>query len=287
MLRDTCYAFPETTLDAGKGSEVVVDLKNPFRASKLCMVGHMDEVRGHFKIRHSRLPLLNRENVIAYSNVTRIKAKRRTTVEYREHDKGNFVRSYLPENVRYVHTDPLSYINLLQLKVGAMPALPPSSHLPAVAFGNGALGNGLPFADEFDDHRHPSGEQGRHPGSRAGSDLRGGTGSKNVIRILQEVRNGSGDFCFIQCQVCFGERWGGRTAGDLDNVAGFPHKGNCPSGLHAAVAEAAATYREAEKTYEASHDEKWRRGVHEAVEKSRVALSRLDEARSTLDALLG
>lgn len=131
-------------LPPGEERTSKVSIRGVFRGERFQMFGHMDEVRGHFKIKRSRLPLLNRENVIAYSNVTRVKSKRRTTVEYREHAQGNFVRSYLPENVVYVHTDPLSYIQLKQLFVGKEPILPTDdSGVPAVVFGDGSLDNGV------------------------------------------------------------------------------------------------------------------------------------------------
>lgn len=140
------YSFPEVLLAPGEEKSVRVELSRPFRASKLHMIGFMEEIRGHFKIRYSRLPPLNRENVIAYSNVTRIKSKRRTTVEYREGAKGNFVRSYRPENVVYVHTDALSYVVLRQIRCGKFPAMPGNADVPSRFFGAEAVfGNGIPM----------------------------------------------------------------------------------------------------------------------------------------------
>lgn len=123
MFRTAQYGFPVAALEPGEEREISVEIDKPFRAERVVMVGQMDEIRGHFKIRHTRY-FLNRENVIAYSNVTRYKSRRRTTVEYREGATGNFVRSYLPETVVYVHTDPLSYITLDQIKCDEVPAMP-------------------------------------------------------------------------------------------------------------------------------------------------------------------
>jgi hypothetical protein len=134
----TSYGFPDVTLDPGQSVTVHVVTKSYFRIDRLFMHGFMDDVRGTFKIKHTRLPLLNRENVIAYSNVTRHKGKRRTTVEYREFPTGNFVRRYRPENVVYKHTDPMSYVMLGDVSVGHVPKNPPAGGgVLAEVFGTG------------------------------------------------------------------------------------------------------------------------------------------------------
>ena len=137
------YGFPDVTLAPGESQMVKIDIKGVFRAEKLFMAGFMNEIRGHFKLKYSRLPLLNRENVIAYSNVTRVNSKRRTTVEYREGAKGNFVRSYLPSSVEYIHVEPLSYISLKNIFVGNRNQMPTGNDLPAQVFAPESLGNGL------------------------------------------------------------------------------------------------------------------------------------------------
>jgi hypothetical protein len=106
----------------------------------------MDEVRGHFKIKRSRLPLLSREYVIAYSSLSRIPSRRRTTIEYRENPTGNFVRSYLPSSVEYLHVDPLCYVTLLNIFCGEEGQLPSTSGCFALFFGVGVSGNGLPLS---------------------------------------------------------------------------------------------------------------------------------------------
>ncbi len=144
-MRAYNYGFPVATLEPGETKPVEVKLDGPFRPNRLIMVGQMDEVRGHFKIKHSRLPLLDRENVIAYSNVTCYVKKRRTTVEYREGATGNFVRSYLPESVVYVHTDPLSYITLTQIYCDNERAMPAASGASALFFRPEMFGVGPPL----------------------------------------------------------------------------------------------------------------------------------------------
>ena len=118
----------------------------PFKPQRLVMYAEMSEIRGYFRIKRSRLPRLNRENVIAYSNVTRAKSKRRTTVEYREGEAGNFVRQYRPESVVYEHVDALSYLRLINLWVGKSHAMPKTpTGIAAEFFGTGQLGVGTPF----------------------------------------------------------------------------------------------------------------------------------------------
>lgn len=146
MNRYVQYGFPSAPIEPGEQCAVKVEPKNVFRGQKLVMVGYMVEIRGHFKLKYSRLPLLNRENVIAYSNVTRIKAKRRTTVEYRDDIKNSFVRSYLPSSVEYKHVDPLSYIDLLNIFIGNEHQIPASGGgIVAQCFGAEVFGNALPL----------------------------------------------------------------------------------------------------------------------------------------------
>lgn len=137
------YGFPPTLLDPGQEQSVEISCEL-FRAQKLVMTGWMDDVRGRFKIRYSRLPFLDRESVIAYSNVTKNKTRRRTTVEYRDTAANSFVRSYLPSSVVYVPTDPLSYITLDQINIGKIRAMSATTcGVPAAFFGSDVLGNAL------------------------------------------------------------------------------------------------------------------------------------------------
>lgn len=118
-----------------------------FKLERLLVQAHMDAIRGHFRIRYSRLPLLDRENVIAYSNVTPSPSKRRTTVEYREHATGNFVRSYRPDNVIYVDTQASSYIVLKQLFVEENKMMPTGGPgITASMFDVGVLAGPLPVS---------------------------------------------------------------------------------------------------------------------------------------------
>ncbi len=143
--------FPIAVIGPGEDAEMSVPLTSPFRPQRLYMQGDMAEVRGFFKLKHTRLPLLNRENVIAYSTITRYPKDRRTTVEYREGSTGNFVRSYLPKNVVYKHVDPLSYITLVDLSFDKRSAFPTpgggsfGGGVSAEYFGPSSHGNGLPL----------------------------------------------------------------------------------------------------------------------------------------------
>lgn len=141
------YGFPAAAIEPGGVFETQVNLNGMFCGSRLALAGFMQEIRGHFRIRHTKLRL-NRETVIAYSNVTRNKKKRRTTVEYRENATGNFVRQYLPENVVYVSTDPLSYVTLDQFlcgKTNALSNVPTTQGVPVQHFNEAAFGTGIPL----------------------------------------------------------------------------------------------------------------------------------------------
>lgn len=141
----SCSLTP-VTLEPGQERVITAEVKCPFRAERIMMVGEMDEVRGHFLVRRSRLPPLNRENVIAYSNVTLVPARRRTTVEYRCDRTGNFIRHYQPSSVQYVHVEPLSYVMLRQLWTDREPAMSwVGEGVSADYFGIAAFGNGLPL----------------------------------------------------------------------------------------------------------------------------------------------
>ena len=152
-MRSMQYGFTPTAIEPGDECKLKVDLRGWFRPSKLMMYGAMKEIRGHYKVKRSRLPLLNRDDVVAYSRVYRCRRgkkvwfrKGRTTVEYRGADR-SFVRTYLPSSVVYEDTDPLSYIHLLDLICGSSPQMA-GAGVAAEWFGAGnqrspRYGNGL------------------------------------------------------------------------------------------------------------------------------------------------
>lgn len=148
-MRHMQYGFPEAVLDSGAEHTIKVDVQNLFRPEKLIMVGHMAEIRGHFNIKRSRLPLLNRDDVVSYSRIYKCRRGRivwfrrgRTTVEYSGPGK-NFTRTYLPSSVEYIHTDPLEYIILRQMFCGTEAQMPAIGGASALFFGVGVLGNGM------------------------------------------------------------------------------------------------------------------------------------------------
>jgi hypothetical protein len=165
MMMSAQYGFPEVAIRPGESTTIKIDTNGDFRPQRLVMVGLMAEIRGHFKIKRATLsstvtsidtgrtpmwqskvkrvplPWLNREDVIAYSNVTRIKAKRRTTIVYQGfHD---VARSYLPESVVYRPVDPLHYIVLTSLASDKAPQL--AGRVSARLFGPRSLGVGIPM----------------------------------------------------------------------------------------------------------------------------------------------
>lgn len=143
-MRSMLVRFPEVVLPSGETRTVKALLHNAMRPQKLVLIGIMDEIRGHFWIKRSRLPRLNRESVIAYSNVTRVPSRRRTTIEHRDRADNSFVRSYLPSSVVYEHVDPLSYVSLTQLTCDKAPQMPANpGGVSATLFTSSTLGNGL------------------------------------------------------------------------------------------------------------------------------------------------
>lgn len=154
VMRHVVYGAPEVVLEPGEERAVRVDLGGRlFRPEKLMMVGLMDEIRGRYKIKRSRLPLLDRKNVVAYSTIKRRASRRsrsvpgRTIVEYFgvRGDK-LFTRSYLPSSVEYIHTDPLEYIVLRQMWCGDKTQMPAVGGASALFFRPTVLGNSL-YAD--------------------------------------------------------------------------------------------------------------------------------------------
>lgn len=159
-LRSLMYAFPRATLGPGVEETYKVQVKGLFRAEKLVMAGTMDEIRGYYRIRHTRMPWLNRDDVIASTRVYRCRRgkkvwfrKGRTMIEfagsgrdeYQYNEVKNFKRTYLPSSVVFRDVDPLEYIRLLQLQCGKEEVMP-SSGEGAIGsfFGASSLGNGFP-----------------------------------------------------------------------------------------------------------------------------------------------
>ena len=152
-MRDAAiHSFPVAVINPGKTCRVAVKATyGAFDPRKLCMAGLMDEARGHFKIRHTRLPAAeSRECDRLQQRLARVPSRRRTTIEYRERPTGNFVRSYLPSNVVYSSIDPLSTIVSPRYD-RRPPARVPVSRLCALLF-PGLLR-----------HRHPHGADAVNP----------------------------------------------------------------------------------------------------------------------------
>ncbi len=156
MMRSYSYGFPEAVLDAGKEEVVKVDLHGVFKPQKLFMHGRMDVIRGSFRIKRSRLPLLDREDVVSsHSRVYKCRRGRkrwfrkgRTTIEYQNNggDLKSFVRTYLPSSVEYRNTDPLDYVSLKQLYCGNEATMPNfGDGALATMFGVDRIGNSLPL----------------------------------------------------------------------------------------------------------------------------------------------
>lgn len=151
-LRHVMYGFPETEIPPGEGCTSEIVVKDLFRAERLLMVGQMDEIRGTFWIKRSRLPLLDRRNVVvAYSKVVPRRygkkkqigfAKGKTVVEYADATL-RFKREYQPSSVVYSPTDPLSYIRLRNLYIGKMRQVGVDCGLPAVMFGANVGSRGM------------------------------------------------------------------------------------------------------------------------------------------------
>ncbi len=162
--RHSVVSFPVTTLKPGEKDIVQVDdIRTPFRPSKLIISATMNEIRGRFKLKRSRLPLLDRDNIInAYTRVYRCRRGKkvwfrrgRTTVEYgggwvagdrwgdqRERRIKPFVRTYLPSSVVYIPTDAAEYIVLQQLSCDDGQQMP-GNGVSAAFFGPDVLGNGI------------------------------------------------------------------------------------------------------------------------------------------------
>lgn len=149
-MRYVQYGFPDLDLAPGATELVKVDLKGLFRLEKLAMYGTMREIRGHYWIKRSRLPRLDREEVArTYSTIRKYRRGKtirflpgRTTVEYQ--GKPAFVRTYLPSSVVYEPVDPLSYIRLLNVFCNREPQMARiGDGVSALFYASGMLGNVL------------------------------------------------------------------------------------------------------------------------------------------------
>lgn len=169
--RHVHYGFPMVALAPGEARTVEVELRGTFRPHKLLLVGQMDVIRGHYKIKRARLPPLDRDDVVAYSTITRrahwrktasgwARVQRsipgRTVIEYRGVDRSapdeiafipkSFTRHYLPSSVEYIAVDPLSYVYLLNVDCDAKPQMPAIGRgASALFFGTYNIGNSVPL----------------------------------------------------------------------------------------------------------------------------------------------
>jgi len=149
-VRTAQYAFPPAVLEPGEEKTVTVDLTGAFRASKLLLMAWWAVIRGRYRIKRSRLPLLNRDNVIAYSEIKRRASKRarsvpgRTWVEFYS-DDGRLVfrRSYLPSSVLYIPTEAAECVYLRNILLGQEKQMPDAGGVLAEFFGPNVIGNGL------------------------------------------------------------------------------------------------------------------------------------------------
>ena len=131
-MRSFVYSFPEVTLKPGEIGNSQIELKGPFRANKLVFSASMKEIRGQYRIKYSRLPLLDREvvassesRILKWSNGKVTKYRRgKTTVRFFLGDR-YIVRDYRPENVLYIPTEPLEYIQLRNVFCGVENGLAP------------------------------------------------------------------------------------------------------------------------------------------------------------------
>jgi len=160
MFRRVQYGFPEAVMEPDQEVSVKVDLNGPFRAERLFTYAMWNVIRGSFKLKRSRLPLINREEV-EYA-ATRVYRGRRgnkrwfrpgkTTVRVcatNEHKA--FEREYLPSSVIYIPTEPLHFIVLRQLFVGTAAQLAnvvSAGFFAVGGFGNQRFGNQLSLPTE-------------------------------------------------------------------------------------------------------------------------------------------
>lgn len=158
--RHWMYGFPEAVLEPGEEQTVKVDVDGVFRVEKLSIATFMKEIRGHFRIKRSRLPLLNRDDVVGYSRIHKWSNGKtfkyrpgKTVIEYTGAATGKrFTREYLPSSVLYIHTDASEYVTLLQMWCDKEPMMPMCGDgASALFFGAGVIGNGvhMPATDTF------------------------------------------------------------------------------------------------------------------------------------------
>lgn len=153
------YGFPPTVFEPGQETTLKVDVKDMFRCEKLIMHATMREIRGHFKLKRSRIPPLDREDIVcAYTKIRMWRRGRRikyyptkTVVEYRGTDERYdkpFTREYLPTSVVYIPVDAAQYMVLENVYCGAEAQMPSfeGSGINALFFGPASLANGVLFS---------------------------------------------------------------------------------------------------------------------------------------------
>lgn len=151
-VRHVQYGFPVAVVEPGGTAEVKVELTGALRATRLLLLGKMAPIRGHYKLKYSRLPLLDRDNVESFTRVRRWSNGKvtkflpgKTVIAYKN-EIGGFVREYLPSSVVYKDVDPLEYIVLTQMFCGREPAMPPTGEdASALFFGSSRFDSGSCF----------------------------------------------------------------------------------------------------------------------------------------------
>lgn len=141
LLRSLSYNFPIVSLEPGEEKYAKIELTDTFRATRFFFSATMREIRGSYAIRRTRLPQLDREDVVGYSTLRRWsngKSTRllpgRTVIEYRGWDAKPFTRSYQPSSVCYIPVDATQYVMLMQVFCGREPAMPTTTDGTSAVF---------------------------------------------------------------------------------------------------------------------------------------------------------
>ena len=151
MRAEIQVTFPEAVLDPGRTVWVSVDLDGkPVRLQKLIMIAEWDAIRGLYRIKRSKLPLLDAADTLAYTRLRRWSNGEKfgyradkTVVAYAGQGR-HFVREYLPASVVYVPVDPARHVMLTQLLCGQTSALNAMcSGIPVSCFAPAVLDNGI------------------------------------------------------------------------------------------------------------------------------------------------
>jgi hypothetical protein len=129
MMRSMVYIFPEVVLEPDEERKISIEPRGWFSARRLFIGAFMREIRGHFKIKRSRLPLLNLDDVITFSEYGRT-----MIVWLGDEARDGFVREYLPSSVVFIRKRAEDYIMLRNVIVGTRPQMFCESS--AVLFGN-------------------------------------------------------------------------------------------------------------------------------------------------------